>query len=259
MKLIVLGSGTAVPHPRRSSSAYWLEASGGSVLLDCGPSAMHRMAEEICEWSALDAIWISHFHLDHCGGLAPFLFGTKYAPQTQDREKPLRIIGPAGLRGLIERFDAVNDYRLFRQPFPLEVVEVEPLEQFEMLPGLRAAVMKTPHTPESLALHVRDADDRTLVFSSDTGFSEPLSAFARHADFFILECSFVKDKPVRKHLELAEAIYLIRKAEARRTMLTHLYAEWDEVDFRKLVDEFLPDVEILEAVDGLTIDVFPSE
>jgi ribonuclease BN (tRNA processing enzyme) len=255
MKLIVLGSGTAVPHPRRSSSAYWLEASGGSVLLDCGPSAMHRMAEEICEWSALDAIWISHFHLDHCGGLAPFLFGTKYAPDTQGREKPLKILGPAGLRGLIERFDAVNDYRLFRQPFPLEVVEVEPLEQFEILPGLRAAVMKTPHTPESLALHVRDASDKTLVFSSDTGFSEPLAAFARHADLFILECSFVKGKPVRKHLELAEAIYLIRKAEPRRAMLTHLYPEWDEVDLAGEMAAFSMPCEVTEARDGLIIQL----
>jgi ribonuclease BN (tRNA processing enzyme) len=213
------------------------------------------MAQENCNWPELDAIWISHFHLDHCGGLAPFLFGTKYAPDTQDREKPLRIFGPTGFRGLIERFDAVSDYRLFRQPFPLELVEVEPLEQFEILPGLRAAVMKTPHTPESLALHVRDASDKTLVFSSDTGFSEPLAAFARHADLFILECSFVKGKPVRKHLELAEAIYLIRKTEPRRAMLTHLYPEWDEVDFRKMVDEFLPGIEILEAVDGLFIDL----
>ena len=94
MKLVVLGSGTSVPHPERSSAAFWLETTGGTILLDFAASAVHRMAEENLDWVNLDAIWISHFHLDHCGGLAPFLFGTKHAPATQKRKKPLRIFGP---------------------------------------------------------------------------------------------------------------------------------------------------------------------
>jgi ribonuclease BN (tRNA processing enzyme) len=39
------------------------------------------MAEESLEWWDIDAIWISHFHLDHCAGIAPFLFATRSAPQ----------------------------------------------------------------------------------------------------------------------------------------------------------------------------------
>ena len=55
-----------------------------------------------------------------------------------------------------------------------------------------------------------------------------------------MECSFVKNKPVEKHLELAEAMYLIRRAEPKKTVLTHLYPEWDEVDFEEEIDEFSP-------------------
>ena len=110
MKLTILGSGTSVPHPQRTSPANWLETSKGTVLLDCGGDAPHRMAEEQLDWPNLDAIWISHFHLDHIGGLTPFLWGTKWAPQTQNRTKPLRIYGPAGLRHLI---DAVNESNNF--------------------------------------------------------------------------------------------------------------------------------------------------
>ena len=73
MKLTILGSGTSVPHPQRTSPANWLETSKGTVLLDCGSDAPHRMAEEQLDWPNLDAIWISHFHLDHIGGLTPFL------------------------------------------------------------------------------------------------------------------------------------------------------------------------------------------
>ena len=103
MRLTILGSGTSVPHPTRTSSAIWVETMGGSLLLDCAPSSVHRMASEGLDWKNLDAIWVSHFHLDHAGWLAPFLFGTKHAPDTQNRLKPLKVFGPDGLEDWFAR------------------------------------------------------------------------------------------------------------------------------------------------------------
>src|SRR5437660_9029301 len=130
MNLVVLGSGTSVPHPQRASSSHWLETSGGSLLLDASAAAIHRMAQENLDWVNLDAIWISHFHLDHLGGLAPLLFGTRSAPQTQERRRRLGIFGGSGLTRILETIDQANDYRLFKQPFPVEVFEVEPGSEF---------------------------------------------------------------------------------------------------------------------------------
>lgn len=255
MKFIVLGSGSSVPHPKRSSSAYWVETASGTILLDCSAAAIHRMAQENLDWANLDAIWISHFHLDHLGGLAPFLFGTKYAPETQSRTKPLKIFGAKGLKKLVESFDATNDYKLFEQPFPLEICEVEPLEEFEILPETKAVAMKTPHTAESLAIHLRDRDDKTLVFTADTGFTKALGAFARNVDLFVLECSFFKNKPAPKHLELAEAMLLTRYAKPKKAMLTHFYPEWDAVDFEREVEKFEPSCAVFEAQDGLRLEI----
>jgi ribonuclease BN (tRNA processing enzyme) len=252
MELTVLGSGTSVPHPLRSSSGYWLETARGSLLLDCSASAIHRMAQEGLDWSALDAIWISHFHLDHCGGLAPFLFGTKYAPDTQSRTKPLRIFGAKGLGRLIRAFSDSNNYDLLEQPFPVEVVEIEPLEKFEMLADLEAVAMSTPHTDDSYAIHLREGET-TFVYTADTGFDEALATFARRVDLLLMECSFVKDKPVEKHLELTEAIHIIRKAEPGTAMLTHFYPEWDDVDFEEEVRKRRAGREIVQADDGLTL------
>ena len=254
MRLTVLGSGSSIPHPKRSSSGYWLETTSGTLLLDCSASAIHRMTEENLDWANLDAIWISHFHLDHCGGLAPFLAGTKHSPAMKRRKKPLRIFGPLGLKGLMARFDGVNNYRLLEQPFPIEVIEVEVLETFDILPGVEAVAMQTPHTDESHALHIRNGDT-TLVYSADTGFDEKLAAFANKVDLFILECTFVKDKPVKKHLELAEAMFLIRKTRPKRAMLTHFYPQWDDVEFDAEVARFSPICEMIEAVDGLVITI----
>lgn len=255
MNLIVLGSGTAIPHPQRSSSGYWLETENSSVLLDCSASVVHRMAQENLDWANLDAIWVSHLHFDHIGGIAPFLFGTKNAPETQERIKPLKIFGAKGLEETMELFDKASGYKLFKQPFPIEIVEVELLEKFEIAPDLEAVAMKTPHTVHSCAIHLRDKSDRTLVYSGDTGFDKTVGTFGRNADLFLLECSFVKNKPIEKHLELAEAIHLIRYAKPKRAVLTHFYPEWDSIDFQKEVAKFSPLCEVLEARDGLHLEI----
>lgn len=252
MKLTVLGSGTSVPHPKRASSGYFVESNNGTILLDCSGSIATRMAAAGLNWPELDAIWISHFHLDHVGGLPSFLGGTKHAAEMRDRSRPLQIVGPVGLKGLVERFDAVRDYKLLKQPFPVEIIEVEPQEPFE-IGGMIAVALKTPHTPESLAIHVRDSDETTLVYSADTGFTLELAAFARLCDLFILECSFPADKPAEKHLDLAEAMYIIRKAKPKRAMLTHFYPEWDKVDLQEEVARFDPPCEVVEATDGLVV------
>ncbi|HEV3471171.1 MAG TPA: ribonuclease Z [Pyrinomonadaceae bacterium] len=254
MRLTVLGSGTSVPHPRRSSSAHWLEAGAGALLLDISAPAVHRMPQEGCDWANLDAVWVSHFHLDHVGGLAPFLFGTKYAPQTQKRSKPLHVYGPRGLGKLLRRFDESNSYGLFEQPFPLEVREVSPRTEFEVLPGLGAETFSTPHTSESLAVRLTDPGGASLVYTSDTGFTEALAGFARGTDLFLMECSFFRSKPVETHLELEDAMRLARLARPARVMLAHLYPEWDGIDIAAEAKK-LWDGDTVAAEDGLRLEI----
>jgi ribonuclease BN (tRNA processing enzyme) len=193
--------------------------------------------------------------MDHVGGLGPLFAGTKHASQMKKRRKPLRIVGPSGVKDVLDGFSDVNHYRLLDQPFPVEVVEVEELEQFEILSGVEAVAMKTPHTAESHAIHIRDAEGRVIVYSGDTGFDEKLATFARKTDLFLLECTYFKDKPAKKHLELAEAMFLIRKAEPKRAALTHFYPEWDDVDFDAEVAKYGPKCEVTAAADGVRIDI----
>ena len=254
MELTILGSGTSVPHPERASPSHWLETSNGSLLLDMSADAPHRMAQERLDWPNLDAIWISHFHLDHMGGLVPFLFGIKWAPQTQNRTKPLRIFGSNGLRRIVETMSDSNDYNLLEQVFAVEIIEVGPGADFEILPGLAAKTFSTPHTEESLALRLKDEDSKLFVYTSDTGFSEDLIPFAKNVDLLLMECSFRRNKPVEKHLELVDAMRLARDCTPKKLVLTHLYPEWDGVD---LVAEARPQWsgETIEAKDGLRLEI----
>jgi ribonuclease BN (tRNA processing enzyme) len=82
-----------------------------------------------------------------------------------------------------------------------------------------------------------------------------LATFARRVDLLLMECSFVRDKPVEKHLELADAIQLIRRAEPARVVLTHLYPEWDDADFEKEVEKVGLGIDVLQAFDGMRLKI----
>jgi len=257
MQLVVLGSGTSVFHPRRTSAGFWLETEAGSILLDCGADAPHRMAQENLDWPNLDAIWISHLHLDHCAGLAPFLFGIKWAPGIDKREKPLRIFGCEGLEKLLKTIDNAQNYKLFDQKFAIEIHEFAPAESahaFDLLAGIRAEAISTPHRVESLAIRLTDRGGATIVYTSDTGFSEAVADFARNVDLLILECSFFRDKPTRKHLELKDAMQIAKLAGPKQLLLTHLYPEWDDVDLVGEARKLWPG-ETIEARDVLRLEI----
>jgi len=77
-RLIVLGSGTAVPRADRASSCYLVDDGAGHVLLvDLGPGALHRAAAAGCALPDIDAVLLTHVHPDHCADLVALQFALR--------------------------------------------------------------------------------------------------------------------------------------------------------------------------------------
>ena len=156
MQLVVLGSGTSVFHPRRASAGFWLQTKAGSILLDCSADAPHRMAAENLDWINLDAIWISHLHLDHCAGLAPFLFGIKWAKGIDRRQKPLRIFGCQGIEKLRATFASFAQVRISDRSLIWNSDLIETLELENLLLQATATIHSAANRTESRGAHARE-------------------------------------------------------------------------------------------------------
>ncbi len=117
MKVITLGTSAGRPTPLRMASACALEYEGEVLLFDCGEGAQTQLAKSSLHWGNLSAIFITHLHGDHVNGL-PGLLGTF---SMGDREAPLKIFGPRGIKKYLQ---VLQELRCLWVRFPLEIVEI---------------------------------------------------------------------------------------------------------------------------------------
>ncbi|CAA9435206.1 MAG: Ribonuclease Z, partial [uncultured Phycisphaerae bacterium] len=68
MKLTFLGTGSAFTLANYQSNML-LEDSGKRLLIDCGGDARHAMAAAGYKAADVDALYVSHLHADHIGGI----------------------------------------------------------------------------------------------------------------------------------------------------------------------------------------------
>ncbi|HET6570497.1 MAG TPA: ribonuclease Z [Solirubrobacterales bacterium] len=117
LSVAFLGTGGAVPSARRNTAGVLVARGGERLLFDCGEGTQRQMQRSL-GLAQVDAIYFTHFHADHFLGL-PGLLKTY---DLTERERPLTIYGPRGLRDLIGSLGRV----IGRVGYKLELVEIDP-------------------------------------------------------------------------------------------------------------------------------------
>ena len=249
MKLTILGSGTCVPNKKRGSSGYLVETPKSKILLDCGAGTTWKLEKIAINYLEIDHIFFSHLHPDHTGDLVPFLFATKYS-RNKIREKPLFMWGG---KGFIKFFDALKKaYDSWIVPKHLVLDEIR--GGSESFQDFKIVSTKVPHTENSLAYKIT-SEEKSLVYSGDTDYSESLVNLAAKCDLLIIECALANDNSKMKgHLTPNEVIKTINEAKPKKVVVTHFYPECDE---EKVVETIRGnvDIEVIEAQDLLEIEV----
>lgn len=89
----ILGSGGPTGDDGRASSGYLVWIDGRArVLVDAGGGTFQRFAASGAQIEDLEAIALTHLHVDHTSDLPALLKAARFG----ERERPLAIFGPAG-------------------------------------------------------------------------------------------------------------------------------------------------------------------
>lgn len=221
-RFTVLGSGTLLPDDGRRSPAHLLEGPGLRALLDCGSGTLHGLDRHGADWRGLTHVVFSHYHADHIGDLAPLLFALKHGIRP-GRDDPLTILGPPGLRDVLEGLRRAFGEFVEDPGFPLRVRELGREASWDRGDGVvRLRLRPTPHTEGSVAQRW-EIGGRVAGYTGDTGPDPGLGDFFAGADLLVAECSVPDDSAMDTHLTPSDVAEIARAAQPGLLVLTHAY------------------------------------
>jgi ribonuclease BN (tRNA processing enzyme) len=229
-KVSLLGTAGAVADAQRDNVSFVLSAENPPlpdfhVLIECGGSAAHKLAKIGIAYERLEDIIITHTHIDHFYGLPGFIFSTKYRDQT--RKSPLRIYCPEEARimvgGLLDFFNLREESQ-----FPIEIHGISLQENAHVLENEHVVITSTPvdHAPKVPTFGIKvvsKATGKSLVYSSDTTYSERLIRLAKGANMLFHECCGLAAPVIPSiHSSALQVGKVAGKSEIEKLILLHL-------------------------------------
>ncbi len=228
-----------------ASGGLWLDLVGTQMLLDPGPGTLVQAAKRKLRPRSLEAIILSHRHLDHAadvnvmieamteGGLRRR--GLLFAPRDALEDDPvvLQYLRPALER--IEVLESGKTYRVNDITFKAPLRHQHPVETYGLL-------FQTPK--------------HSFAYIADTRYFDQLCE-AYQAELLILNVVRLEPGGPFDHLSAPEAGEIIRRIKPRAAILTHFgmtmwrAKPWEVA--KKLQEE--TGVRVLAARDGLVFDL----
>lgn len=224
--MTILGSGTAIPNSQRFPAGVLVRGGDEVLLIDVGPGTLRRLPDAGVGLEQITTVLLTHYHTDHTADLASLLFGLRN-PRFRGRP-PLRVLGAAGLRGLVGHLTAAWPWLDPKGGYELRLEEIGP-GPFP-LRGLRGTAVEILHTAQSLAYRLEDDAGRSVAVSGDADVCDGLVEVARGVDLFVCEASFPDDQRIAGHLTPKLAGEAAATAGASKLCLTHFYPECEGHD-----------------------------
>ncbi|GGL53334.1 MBL fold metallo-hydrolase [Halocalculus aciditolerans] len=241
MQVTFLGTGSAMPTPGRAQSGVLVETAESRVLVDCGSGVLERLAATDGGYEDLDAVLLTHFHLDHTSDLLALL-KARWLAGAGD----LPVVGPPGTVDFAD--DVFTGYDYLREN--ASVTPRDAVGEFSIA-GLDVETYETDH---SMRCHAYRLDD-AFTYGGDSEADDGLAAFAE-GTAFLVDCSFPDDVDVSNHPTPAQLGRALAGRDFDRVFLTHLYphTEGRHDEMRASIEAHY-DGDVSFAEDGQTIKV----
>jgi ribonuclease BN (tRNA processing enzyme) len=217
MRLTVVGCAGSFPGPDSPASCYLLEADGFRLVIDLGNGALGAL-QKYAGLFDVDAVCLSHLHVDHCVDLYSYSVARSYSPAG-----PQPAIPVYGQAGTVERMSYIHgpdgdDLGLTKR-FTFETLEPGRIT----IGPLDVELAHVNHPVETFAFRFSHGG-RSLVYTGDTGETEAVPELAAGADVFLSEAAFLEGPglPPNIHLTARQAGTYANRADVGKLVLTHL-------------------------------------
>lgn len=231
MNLTVLGGAAAGAGAGVGCSGYLIKGAETKIVIDLGPSTVTELKRHL-DPRELDAIVITHGHLDHTLDLGTLRYSLKYSPSAAT--SPIDLWIPPGCDKLLDHLatayaappDTPGDF--YDGIYATHSYDPsEPLRIGEFTITFHPTVHYVPTWATRIVSSVSDAK---IGYTADTGPAADLHETLNGVDLLICEATLLEasDEPfeTRGHLTATEAGQLAVDTGCRILLLTHL---WDEI------------------------------
>ena len=253
MKLTVLGGSAASPNAGMGCAGLLVETGRTRLVLDLGPGTLPELRRHT-DFRTLDAVVITHMHVDHVLDLLALRHALAYNPVSAPGPIPLWL--PPGGAELLAKvtapFDACDKPGRFAAT--VAVAEYDPAQPLAIGDAV-VTFAPTVHYIPAWAIRVHATGAGALGYTGDTGPAANLAPFFTGVEVLVAEASLLDSgsRPVaeRGSLTAAEAGVLASTCGAHTLVLTHL---WEERGFTAARDQAAAFPGRLElATPGLTV------
>lgn len=247
LRVTFVGSGGVVVTKERCCSSILVDQD---ILMDCGGGSLKNLRELNIDLGGLRKFLISHYHQDHIGDLASILWAMEFTK----RKEALEIMG----------YDDIKEFtttllRLGNTPEEITVLNYNfrSLKGNEEFDEIKTCVTK--HEPTNLAFRI-ERNGRSLCYTGDTTFYEPLVKFASNCNLLIHDSTFLEEQKaiatLTNHSTAVDAGRMARMAKVNILILFHISpynAGYEKEYLKQAAEEF--DGEVLVAKDLQTVEI----
>ncbi len=131
-------------------SAIAIKRGSEVILMDCGEGTQRQIQHSPISYQQITKILLTHYHGDHCYGV-PGLVKTM---ALNERDKPLDIVGPKGLRKMVDAWRQMGGWT---RGFPINIREVEPGDVLEY-DGYTIECHQGDHSVHNIAFALQEPD-----------------------------------------------------------------------------------------------------